>query len=269
MRIVALLAARNEELYLERCLRHLVSQGIEVCVIDNESTDRTREIAEGFLGRGVCQIETYPFPGYQDLIGILKFKEKLAAAIDADWFIHHDADEIREAPPPFRTLRDAICAANAEGYTTINFDEFVFVPTTPEERFEGTDYVAEMRFYYYFARPKHRVNAWKKTGAEINLSTSAGHQVQFAGSRLWPTPLILRHYIILSAAHGQRKYTTERIYSEYEVVELGWRRNDRSKWANGVARLPPRNALKELNDAGAFDRSDPHRFHLLTFERVG
>ncbi len=41
MRVVALLGIRNEERYLERCIRHLVGQGVEVCVIDNDSIDRT------------------------------------------------------------------------------------------------------------------------------------------------------------------------------------------------------------------------------------
>lgn len=47
-RIVALLAIRNEALYLEKCLDHLYQQGIEVCIIDNGSTDNSLEIAKSF-----------------------------------------------------------------------------------------------------------------------------------------------------------------------------------------------------------------------------
>lgn len=106
MRIVALLTARNEELYLDRCLEHLFSQRIETCFIDNDSTDQSREIAERFLKRGVFRLERQPYLGYYDHVGLLNLKENLADDIDADWFIHHDADEIMEAPSPLASLRD-------------------------------------------------------------------------------------------------------------------------------------------------------------------
>jgi hypothetical protein len=85
-----------------------------------------------------------------DLRAVLRAKEKLAREINADWFIHHDADEIREAPAPYKTLREAICAVDREGYNAINFDEFVFVPTSDNDSFEGTDYPKTMRYYYFF-----------------------------------------------------------------------------------------------------------------------
>ncbi|MCT7967819.1 glycosyltransferase family 2 protein [Laspinema sp. D1] len=103
MRVVALLTVRNEERYLGRCLEHLYSQGIEICLIDNGSTDKTLDIAQSFLGRGVFRIEHFPFKGCFELEKILLNEEKLAVEIDADWFIHHDADEIREAPSPYKT----------------------------------------------------------------------------------------------------------------------------------------------------------------------
>src|SRR5690348_16787952 len=98
MRIVALLTVRNEELYLARCLEHLIANGVDVCVIDNGSTDATPRIAAQFLGRGVIRIDTIPFTGAFAILPILQNEERLAAEIDADWFMHHDADEIRESP---------------------------------------------------------------------------------------------------------------------------------------------------------------------------
>ena len=102
--VVALLTIRNEALYLEKCLEHLYQQGINTCVIDNNSTDNSLDIAKSFINRGVVQIETLPFEGYFDLIKQLEIKEKLASEINANWFIHHDADEIREAPKTFANL---------------------------------------------------------------------------------------------------------------------------------------------------------------------
>jgi glycosyltransferase involved in cell wall biosynthesis len=262
-----LLAVRNEELYLERCLRHLAAQGIQTCVIDNQSTDRTRQIAEAFLGKGVCQIEDNAYLGYFDLLGMLRTKERLAATIDADWFIHHDADEIREAPAPFKTLREAISAADANGYNAVNFDEFVFVPSALIESFERTDYVERMKSYYLFAPHKlRRINAWKRTRAKVNLTEKRGHQVEFAGRRISPEHLILRHYIFLSADHAVKKYG-QRIYSKYEMEVLGWRRQNRRDWGKGALVLPPPTALRTLARAtDPLDRSEPRRVHLFSFD---
>jgi len=49
MRIVALLAVRNEGHYMERCLEHRHAQGIEAWVIDNQPTDTTRATVGHFL----------------------------------------------------------------------------------------------------------------------------------------------------------------------------------------------------------------------------
>src|SRR5262245_52124805 len=138
MRVVALITVRNEELHLRRCLEHLVGQGIESCVIDNDSSDNTRRIAEDFLsrGRGVCQIAHLPFRNHFDLEAQCKHQEQLASQIPADWFIHHDADEIMEAPARYSTLAEGISHVNALGYSAIKFDEFVFVPVDDAQSFE-------------------------------------------------------------------------------------------------------------------------------------
>lgn len=225
MRIVALLTVRNEALYLERCLEHLFAQGIETCVIDNESTDNTLDIARKYLSRGVFRIETQPYPGYFDLVAQLRLKEKLCREINAAWFIHHDADEIREAPVPFKSLYEGIMKADQEGYNAINFDEFVFLPTADAESFEGSDYVEAMRHYYFFEpAPLRRVNAWKNNGQAVDLVSSGGHRANFDGRKIYPDNFILRHYIALSRAHAIAKYGTERIYSRAEVEQRGWHR---------------------------------------------
>lgn len=71
-RIVALLAVRNEALYLARCLEHLYAQGIETCVIDDGSTDDSLKIAKSFIGRGVFRVESRPYNGFYDWTDLLK-----------------------------------------------------------------------------------------------------------------------------------------------------------------------------------------------------
>jgi glycosyltransferase involved in cell wall biosynthesis len=265
MRIVALLAVRNEALYIGRCLEHLYQQGIETCVIDNESTDATLAIAEKFLGRGVFRIEKQEYPGFFDLAGQLNLKQSLAGEIAADWLIHHDADEIREAPAPYRSLRHGIESAENEGYNAVNFDEFVFLPTTDHESFEKMDYVAMMNYYYFFEPwRKRRINAWKNAGRKIDLIASGGHGVNFEGRKIFPVNFVLRHYIALSREHLIRKYASERVYSEAEIKERGWHAQ-RASFAPDRFRLPGRDRLKRVQK-GDWDKSEPWKRHPF-FER--
>jgi len=260
LRIVALLTCRNESLYLARCLQHLYEQGIETCVIDNESEDNTVDIARSFLNKGVFRIETQPYLGYFSMAVLLELKQKLADEIDADWFIHHDADEIREAPAPFKTLYDGIFAADQEGYNAINFDEFVFLPTTNEDAFEGTDYVKKMNYYYFFEPyPNRQIKAWKKIGVKVDLVSSGGHILNFEGRKIFPRNFILRHYICLSKEHVIWKYYSSRVFSKQEVEERGWH-GKRATFTPDKLNFPNKELLKIVGD-GVWDKSDPWKEH--------
>lgn len=257
MRIVAILAVRNEGLYLSRCLKHLHSQNIETCIIDNESTDETIEIAESYINHGVFKILKVPYRGYYDWFGLLKIKEKLSYEIVADWFIHCDADEIREAPKPFVNLHEAIFYVDSQGYNAINFDEFVFLPTTDYESFEKTDYVKKMKYYYYF-KPGlfRRINAWKKSNNSIDIASSGGHSIAFEGRNIFPNNFILRHYMVLSRNHAIRKYKENRIYSAVEVEKLKWH-GRRAKFDEGKICFPDKTRLKIKKIDSGWDKSDP------------
>ena len=260
MRVVALLGIRNEELYLEMCIRHLVAQGVDVCVIDNDSTDRSLEIVRGFHGRGVFRIERLPYEGYFDESAKMRLKSKLAREIDADWFIHHDADEIREAPPGCGRLAEAIAEVDRQGFNAINFDEFVFIPTIGDEGYEGTNFVDAMKFYYFFEpRKLNRINAWKKNELDELFVESGGHVVNFEGIRVFPRSFILRHYIGLSRRQLLGKYAS-RIHSMSEVLEKNLNRK-RAFFRPANLVLPKRSELKRLDSEGNWDRSDPWRAH--------
>jgi len=256
MRVVALLTVRNEERFLARCLEHLYSQGIETCLIDNGSYDKTLEIATTFLNKGVLRIEHLPYQGCFELAKITSNEERLAKEIDADWFIHHDADEIRQAPKPYRTLIEGIEDADRQGYNAINFDEFVFMPTSDDESFEGKNYVEEMR-YYYFYQPDtlYRLNAWKNLNIPINLSNAGGHRVAFEGQRIFPVSFILRHYVVLSRTHALQKYLG-RVHSMKETVERGWHRVS-SSFTSEHLNFPSRERLKLISDDNTWDKSEP------------
>src|SRR5882672_5085221 len=98
-RVIAIVAAYNEEDIIGQAVSDLVGQGISVYFVDDGSTDGTVAEVEPFLGRGLEKIER--FAGDTSRFcweAILRRKEELASELDADWFLHHDADEFRESP---------------------------------------------------------------------------------------------------------------------------------------------------------------------------
>jgi len=261
MRVVALMTVRNEEQYLERCIKHLVGQGIEICLIDNDSTDRTREIAEAYLGKGVQRVERIPYEGAFELARILRNEERLAREIPADWFMHHDADEIREPPIGHSSLVDAVADADRQGYNAINFDEYVFVPTREDDGFEGTDFVSAMRHYYFFEpKPLRRVNLWKNSSQPIDLVSSGGHSVAFRGRKVFPRNFVMRHYIILSRQHAIRKFG-DRKYPQHELAR-GWHRA-RAVFSEIGLRFPHRSEMISLDDNPHWNNRHPKTAHLI------
>ncbi len=63
--VSVIIPARNEEACLADCLRSMVAQSgvaFEIIVVNDQSTDRTREIAQSFSEEKVCMIEAPPLP---------------------------------------------------------------------------------------------------------------------------------------------------------------------------------------------------------------
>lgn len=214
-RVIAIISAFNEGDIISSVIAHLVEHGVDVYLIDNHSTDDTVQQASRWLGRGLIEIETFP-----DLAStpekhfawtaILKRKVKLAKILDADWIIHHDADEIRESPWPGLTLKEAIHWVDTLGYNCIDFRVFNFPPVDDGFR-QGND----PRTYFTLfedarAFDQLQMKCWKTGPQRISLAASGGHEVRFAGRRVFPIRFVLRHYPIRNLEQGRKKVFQER-----------------------------------------------------------
>lgn len=221
LRIVAVLAVRNEERFLQACLDNLFRQGVAVHVCDNGSTDRTVEIARAHAG--VVGIEHIPFDGTYRWESILRRKEALFREIDADWLMHVDADEIHLPPPGFATLAQALAEVDAGGFEAVEFGEYTFLPTREAPDHDHPDFVDTLRTYYPFRpRSPHCVRAFRKQDGPMEIAWSGGHHVRFPHApRLYPRHFRMKHYLFLSAAHAAGKYPGRR-YHDIEVEQLGW-----------------------------------------------
>jgi glycosyltransferase involved in cell wall biosynthesis len=261
VRVVALLAAYDEERFIGGCIEHLAAHGVETYLIDNESTDSTVEIAERYRGRGLAGVETFPRRGSYHWLRLLARKAELGATLDADWFVHVDADEIRLPPRPGVTLAEALAEAGRDGYNAVNFLELTFVPTREHPDHDHPRYEETMRWYYpYLPRFPDRLNAWKRQPRRVDLASSGGHRVDFPGLRMYPESFRMRHYLYLSVEHAVRKYV-ERTYDPLEV-EVGWHRLRAALRSEDVELLPEERLRTYVSD-DALDVSAPWTSHPL------
>ncbi|MBK9963626.1 MAG: glycosyltransferase family 2 protein [Holophagales bacterium] len=265
-RAVALIQSFDSRRTVGACLANLVAQGLETYVFDNGSTDGSREIAEGFLGRGVLAVESVPRHGVFEHAALLARKEDVARRIDADWFVHVDTDEILRPPSGFPTVLDALRAADAGGFDAANCFEFIFSPTVEEPDHDHGRFLETMRWYYPFAPQLfHRVSAWKRRTGAIGLVETGGHDVRLPGTRVFPANLVLRHYPILSRAHAAAKYSSR----THPIAPLsrGWH-GWRERLDPARVTLPSRSSLRLDDGVSPLDESRPESRHLFVADEA-
>ncbi|WP_165873441.1 rhamnan synthesis F family protein [Parasulfuritortus cantonensis] len=227
-RVVAFMTAYNEADIIFHSIRHLIDQGVDVYLIDNWSTDDTVAHATPLLGKGLIAIEQFPPggpTGTYDWHALLTRVEELAQAIQANWYLHHDADEIREAPWSDMRLREAFAYVERMGFNAVDHTVIEFRPV--DDGFEsGTDYGTYFRHWEFGCKPGHfkQVKAWRSSGVRVDLARSGGHEAAFEDRRVFPYKFLLRHYPVRSQGHGVKKVFAERKqrFNPLERVEKGW-----------------------------------------------
>lgn len=245
MDIVAVLAIRNEKTYLANALQHLIDNGIRYAILDNESDDGGTEILkEPRFKQNLVHLETLPYDGHFDLVAQLDAKQRLYDALDADWLMHLDADEIVHSYRPGERLDEAITRIAATGADAINFDEFVFLPMD-HAYMPDHDGPQPMRNYYYFSQGMpQKINAWR-AALRPNKVKSGGHKIHGTEYRLAEETLAMRHYMFTDQDHAYRKYTQRR-FAEAEL-KRGWHVN-RAGAGRTTFRFPSKSRLHALSD---------------------
>src|SRR5579863_841522 len=114
--VSVIVPARNEEECLGACLRSLVEQagvGFEVVVVDDASTDQTREIAESFAG--VQVVDAGPLPaGWSGKNNALTAGVRQAKG---EWLLFTDADTVHGPG----SLARALAEARAQGAALLSY----------------------------------------------------------------------------------------------------------------------------------------------------
>jgi glycosyltransferase involved in cell wall biosynthesis len=116
--VSVIIPARNEEASLGACLQSLVAQekiAFEIIVVDDHSTDRTREIASSFPSDRVRLIEAGPLP-----VGWTGKNNAVTAGASASrgpWLLFTDADTVHLPG----SLARSIAEANRHGAAMLSY----------------------------------------------------------------------------------------------------------------------------------------------------
>jgi hypothetical protein len=212
-RVVAFMAAYNEADIIVQSIKKWTDQGVRVHVLENWSTDATYELAKELEGRLPVTVERFPKDGpsqYFDWGAMLGRMEELAGEIEADWFVRRGADEVLSSPWPGVSYRDALYVVDQAGFNCVDHTIVEFHPV--DDSFAaGMDHEAYFRHFdlKHLSHPRQR-KAWKNCGLPISTIPSAGHDVVFAGRRIYPFKFLLKHYSFRSQKQAERKVFRER-----------------------------------------------------------
>jgi glycosyltransferase involved in cell wall biosynthesis len=223
MKIIAVLAVRNERKYLANCLMHLIDNGIEFAVIDNESSDDTRALLETSPFREhLVDYVMHPYPGYFDWQGLMKAREDAALRSGADWVLFVSADEIMHSYQDGESLSEAIARVANTGVDVIDFNEFVFLPVERDYQSDIRGY-QDILHYYFFEPTKPRLMRARRRNLNVSHLAAGGHTLSGEDFILSAESFVLRHYIFSDQGHALEKYTN-RVFSKDEIA-LGWHGN--------------------------------------------
>jgi len=222
MRIVGMIPVYNESDIVEQVVSHLLSQGVQLVIIDNGSNDGSYEICRKFVGKGVLRIERLWTERHEWRL-MLQELYKLALEHGPDWALLNGADEFLESPYRGLTLSEAIKSEAAKDHNLIQFDNFEFWPTEKDHNSRVRDVRRRLRYYSW--QDDFQFRCWK-VYPSMTIDEFGSHKPSFppgVDERVSPNKFVLRHYKIRSYEHGLRKVFSERLprYSPHELV-LGW-----------------------------------------------
>jgi hypothetical protein len=205
IRITALVTAHDDEDVVGAVLDDLIDQGVHVHLLDRGSTDATLQVADGRQASGRLTTEALADRGALTRADALRRQEVLAVETETDWFVSLDAHAFLESPWPETGFRTALEQVDRLGYNAVGFAEACFLPI--DDSFRQGDPRPAFRFHEPVgAVDRPRIRCWKKQPGRLDLTSTAGDEVLYAGRRVFPLRFVLRRY---PSRPGARRPRTE------------------------------------------------------------
>ena len=214
-RACGILFCYNEEHIIAETLRHYLSQGIDLAVFDNYSTDSSGDIIKGFLNRQgqyageireVIRVKTQGYDWKYILRRANGYMHKNLRRYE--WILLIDADAFYFSPVRGLTLLEYMDAVKKYGYNIINGLVCNFYPTEKDD-LAITSHIERIRYYRVEdVAPQQKIFLYHPT---IKFYTSDGHSCLRGAPRVFMNPpFIYKHYGWVSCEHGLKKIFLER-----------------------------------------------------------
>ena len=205
----------NEEHILAESVRHYLNQGIDLVLIDNDSSDSSVEIARSFQtdassyrGR-LIDIQRIETDGYE-WRKILQFAcqymhENLS---DYEWILTIDADSFYYSPAREMPLLTFMDHMKGYGYNVIDGIWYDFRPTEQDDPSKSS-HAERMRFCKVepWRVPQQKIFTYDPS---IDFYTSWGHCCYRQKQRVAVIKFHYHHYPWVSLEHGRKKIFKER-----------------------------------------------------------
>lgn len=224
-KVLAIIHFYNEADILEQTILYLLSQEVNIYLLDNWSDDGGYEIARKYQKDYSERIflERFPDTGKCDnyeWYNQLEKTELLSKNLDYDWFIHYDADEIRMTPWEGISLREAIYWIDRQGYNCIENTVIDFRFTA-----QNSENIFMKDTFFDFRHQKtmfNQLKTWKKS-QKIELKSSGGHFAHIENPKIYPLKFLNRHYPLRNIEQAGKKVFEDRVPRfKKEQGERGW-----------------------------------------------
>jgi len=192
LKIVGMIPVYNEVDIISEVIDNLLSQEIELVVLDNGSTDGSYEICKKYADKGLIELEEIKTSKF-DWHLILRTLYDMALKKNPDWVLRCDQDELLESGIKNLNLRDAITKEDESGYNLMQFDVFEFFMTDNDNNSSKS---VQEKYPYYSWQHDHAYRAWKCFSG-IRVEDDHGHLPIFPPNikyRISSKKYVLRHY---------------------------------------------------------------------------
>jgi tetratricopeptide (TPR) repeat protein len=226
--VTAIINCYNESDIIEDVILYLIKQDINIFVVDNWSTDGSFEIisklSEEYQNINVTRFPDAPnndFNWNEQLKNTVNISEKLGYG----WYLHYDADEIRESPWQNINLREAISFVDSLGYNAIDFTILNFRYVKDDSDYEDKPLIERLRYCDFGNHPADfmQTKGWKYYGQRVNLNDSGGHNVKFEDKKVYPFHFLTRHYPLRNCEQASQKLFRDRFPRfRNERQKFGW-----------------------------------------------
>lgn len=217
IRVLAIVPCFNEVDIITETVNNLLSQGIDVHVIDNWSTDGSWETLQKYNNIALERFPDSPDDQY-NWTGILERIDRLGFTSNYNWILHVDADEQIESPIPNVSVKEFISIAESMGFDVIDFTHLAFRPV------ENSVKNNTLSNFWQFSDTygdKTLQRAWKNKKHSMHIVTYGGHVVPLA-TKEFPIKLILKHYSFRSPEQAKRKIFKNRFPRFINERKKGW-----------------------------------------------